>query len=194
VALVDPEVAIAKFKGEVQNYLRTQPENIQRGRWLLKAEFPEVLVAFATPKTKPASICFGAIINFKDYDLVPPSVRLVNPFTGEPYLYKTLPTRLPRRVAGAMPGQAGPEALAGFQFQDLMTAHGPDEVPFLCLPGVREYHEHPAHTGDPWLLHRGGPEGTLYFLIEKIAHYGLEPINGFEMRINVAFQQTIPPE
>lgn len=194
MALLDPSVAIAKFEREVQNYLQTQSENIQRGCWLLKVEFPEVTVAFATPKTKPAAVCFGAIINFADYDLVPPSVRLVDPFTGRPYLYKALPTRLPRRVPGSVPGDAAPGSLTGFQFQDLMTAHSPDEVPFLCLPGVREYHEHPAHTGDPWLLHRGGPEGTLYYLVEKIAHYGLEPISGFEMRINVAFQQTIPPE
>ncbi|HVF71031.1 MAG TPA: putative metal-binding protein [Chthoniobacterales bacterium] len=194
MALVDPQVAIAKFEREVQNYLRTQQENIQRGRWLLKAEFPEVLIAFATPKTRPAAVCFGAIINFQDYDLVAPSVRLVNPFTGEPYLHKTLPTKLPRRVAAPAAGGPAPEGLAGFQIQDLMTAHSVDDIPFLCLPGVREYHEHPGHTGDPWLLHRGGPEGTLYFLVEKIAHYGLEPISGFEMRINVAFQQTIPPE
>jgi hypothetical protein len=26
--------------------------------------------------------------------------------------------------------------------------------PFLCLRGIREYHEHPQHSGDEWLLYR----------------------------------------
>lgn len=194
MSVVDPSVSRTKFDREVENYLRTQPDNLRRGWWLLKAEFPDVLIAFVTGKTQPASVVFGAIINFSDYDLIPPSVRLVNPFTLQPYSFKALPTRLPRRVSAPVPEGVAEGMAVGFQVQDLMTAHGVDEVPFLCLPGVREYHDHPGHSGDPWLLHRGGAEGTLYFLVEKIAHYGLEPINGFEMRINVAFQQTLPPE
>jgi hypothetical protein len=65
----------------------------------------------------------------------------------------------------------------------LMQAHGPDEIPFPCLPGVREYHEHPGHSGDPWLLHRGGGEGTLYFLLEKLYQYGVAPISTYHVQL-----------
>ncbi len=33
--------------------------------------------------------------------------------------------------------------------------HPKTGLPFLCVPGVREYHEQPIHEGDDWLLHRG---------------------------------------
>ena len=69
--------------------------------------------------------------------------------------------------------------------QALLISHGPDELPFLCLPGVREYHVHPAHTGDDWLLHRDRGEGTLYFLLEKLARYGLEPIQQFQFGLQI---------
>lgn len=186
--VLDPAVSQAKFASQVAAYRNIEKNLVRRGWWMLEAEFPEVFVVFATAKTQPATVAFGAVINFTDYDLVPPSVRIVHPLTREPYLYRNLPTRLTRRME-PQPGAPSTE----LQFEHLMIAHDADEVPFLCLPGVREYHDHPGHSGDSWLGRRNSGEGTLYFLIEKIARYGLEPISGFEIRLNVALQQTIPP-
>ena len=194
MALVDPNVSRQKFERELENYRRNESDNISRGWWLLKAKFPEVFVVFATAKTQPPSVVFGVQFDFTDYDLIPPSVRFVHPLTRQPYLYEALPTKLPRRVPVAAPTENPAQPLINFQIHNLIVPPREGGLPFLCLPGVREYHEHPAHTGDSWLLHRGGTEGTLYFLIEKIAQYGVEPIHGFEMRLNVAFQQTLPPE
>jgi hypothetical protein len=36
----------------------------------------------------------------------------------------------------------------------LLDDHPITHKPFLCLRGVREYHEHPQHSGDEWLLYR----------------------------------------
>ena len=56
----------------------------------------------------------------------------------------------------------------------------------ICLPGIREYHEHPAHTGDAWLLHRGkGGEGSLGFIVDKVYDYGILPINAFHLQLNI---------
>ena len=184
--LVDPVVSRAKFDREVARYRELEEEHARRGWFLLKAEYPEVFVVFGAPQLRPPALVFGVLIDFTDYDLWPPSVKLVDPFTREPYKNKDLPCRLLRQPA--MPNDP---ALAGqiqlVQPQDLMVAHDPEDVPFLCIPGVREYHEHPAHSGDSWLLYRGTGEGTLHFLLEQIYKYGVQPIAAY----NVIMQPVI---
>jgi hypothetical protein len=36
----------------------------------------------------------------------------------------------------------------------VVEAHQGTRLPFLCLPGVREYHSHPQHSGNTWALYR----------------------------------------
>ena len=67
--------------------------------------------------------------------------------------------------------------------QPLMQAYGPDDIPFLCLAGVREYHDHPAHSGDVWELHRASGAGRMVRLIEIIHRFGIEPIIGFGVQL-----------
>lgn len=68
---------------------------------------------------------------------------------------------------------------------NLLQSNRPDDYPFICLPGVREYHDNPAHTGDSWLLHRGSGEGSLAFILEKIWVYGVDPISTFQLQAAV---------
>lgn len=185
--LVDPAVARAKFERELDAYRKIAADQRQLGWLLLQAEFPEVLVAFASPQLNPPALLFGALLDFTNYDLWPPSVTIVNPFTVEPLRYRDIPQelRMMRRVPQmiAVPGLG---QVAGEMEQPLLIAHGPDEVPFVCLPGVKEYHEHPAHSGDSWLNHRGNGEGTLFFLLEKLYRYGVEPIRGYQLGLHIA--------
>ena len=78
----------------------------------------------------------------------------------------------------------------------LMQAYGDDDIPFLCLAGVREYHEHPAHSGDHWLSHRTSGAGRLVRLLEVISKYGLETIHGFEVQMTptIRFLIGVPPK
>jgi hypothetical protein len=192
-ALVDPAVSEAKFNREVADFRKLEDVYRARGWWMLKAEFPEISVVFASPKLTPPAVVFGIDLNFLNYDLWPPSVRLVNPFTRIPYTMNQVPSKLNRMVmVQPTPSQAG-----HMTFQDLMQSHGPDQIPFLCLPGVREYHEHPGHTGDSWLLHRGKGEGTLNYILTQVSTYGVEPINSLNMALNISvvgFNQGIPPQ
>lgn len=177
--VVDPAVSRRKFERELAQYRQLEDEHIKRGWWLLKAEFPEVFVVFAAPQLKPPSVVFGVVIDFTNYDLWPPSVRFVNPFTRRPCKASELMSKMPRRVTTATeptPSQKG------VQLQSLIQNHV-DERPFLCLPGVREYHEHPAHSGDSWLLYRGSGEGTLYYLLDKIYEFGVRPINQYHLGV-----------
>lgn len=195
--LVDPAVSRAKFERELTGYAAIAADRRRLGWWLLSAEFPEILVAFATPQLRPPAVAFGALLDFTNYDLWPPSVKLVSPFTGVPYRVKELPPalmfkrRLPNPQQVDLPGVGVTEI---YSEQALLVAHGPDEVPFLCLPGVREYHDHPAHTGDDWLLHRNRGEGTLYFILDKLYRYGVEPLKGFEYRIQIQIADFLRPE
>jgi hypothetical protein len=185
--LVDPAVSREKFEREIALYRQLEDEHFRHGRWILKAEFPEVFVVFAVPQVKPPSILFGAIIDFTNYDLWPPSVRFVDPFTKIAYKGRELPNRLSRMVPIATPPEAAALGLvAQPQEQFLLQFHDPEDVPFLCLAGVREYHDHPGHTGDDWFLHRGKGEGTLYFLLNTIYRYGVAPMNGYSMEMRLA--------
>lgn len=194
--LVDPAVSRTKFERELADYRRMENEHIAKGWWMLHADFPTVFVVFATPQVRPPAVIFGALLDFSNYDLWPPSVRLVNPFTREAYRFRELPTRLPRRVEQSLPPElANLPIERPFALQDLMVAHNPDGIPFLCLPGVREYHEHPAHSGDSWLLHRGTAAGSLYFLLNQLYKYGVEPIRGYQIGMTItAFNVPQVPE
>jgi hypothetical protein len=61
----------------------------------------------------------------------------------------------------------------------------PDSIPFMCMRGVRQYHRHPAHTGDAWLLHRGRGEGTLSATLAAIHDHGRAPIQDYWYGFNL---------
>jgi hypothetical protein len=102
-------------------------------------------------------------------------VTLVNPFTREPYKARELPVHFLRPPPAA---EILPQVMAmmeqGVPFEQLMRPtrllvwYAPDDIPFVCLPGIREYHEHPGHSGDSWLLHRGRGEGTFFFILDQL--------------------------
>lgn len=181
--LVDPAVSRAKFERELALYRELEDEHIRRGFWLVRASFPEVFVVFGVPHLTPPAVAFAATLDFTNYDLWPPAVRLVDPFTRVPYKASELPTPLPQR---ADTPQVFTEALqqlaaAGIQLevppfsQNLMQVYG-DDVPFVCMRGVREYHQHPGHSGDAWLRYRGSGYGTLNYILEQLHKYGVAPL------------------
>ena len=81
-----------------------------------------------------------------------------------------------------MPVLGGPKVQV-MMAQDLVQANSLEGIPFLCVPGVKEYHDHPGHSGDPWEVHRSAGEGRLVRLLGVISKYGLEPIKGFNVNL-----------
>lgn len=194
--VVDPAVSRTKFEREVAGLRAAADFQRSRGVLLLEASFPQVLLAFAPPRLMPRAIAFAVLLDFTNYDLEPPSLTFVDPLTKQPLRAEQLHTLLPRQVPPKPPQmvQAPNGQLIPLQFQqeiqNLIQFHPPDNHPFLCLPGVREYHEHPAHTGDAWLLHRGQGEGTLGFLIDQLCTYGAEPLVRYNPQVNISFDAT----
>lgn len=184
---VNPVISRKKFEREVAQFRAEWKAYHRRGVWLMDATFPDVLFLFTSTQIKPhAMVAFGAVINFEDYDAEPPSVSLVHPVTLEKLKKRELPhdfrTRV-RRVA------VGPGQVADIPDQFLAVAFDDEKPPFICLQGVREYHNHPAHDGDSWWLHRKTGKGTLSYIVEQLARFGSEGIRGVEVQLKSTIGQ-----
>ena len=158
LALVPPEVSSAKLERELAAWAEQEDGYLRRGWRLRRVGELEVEVLFLAPvAVDPASrltvVAPCVRLRFDNYDIVAPSVEFVDPLTGEP----------------AHPGvNAFLPTPDGQQRNVLVHPHPRTGRPFLCLPGVREYHDHPQHSGDDWLLHRGRDAGRLAVLCERI--------------------------
>jgi hypothetical protein len=84
---------------------------------------------------------FLAEFDLTDYDLRAPSVEFRHPATGELLKYATM-------FRAVEFERDRKEHLV------LLDDHPTTHKPFLCLRGIREYHEHPQHSGDEWLAYR----------------------------------------
>jgi hypothetical protein len=142
---VDPEVSQAKFAREIAEYRELEAEYRRRGWLLLEAEFPHVVVALCAPQLKPPAVIVGVSLDYSNYDVEPPAVTFVDPFTSDAYLAKDLPTVLKRSVPAqnfaAPPGMEfplGAQPMFVAQ-QPLLQARDPDDIPFLCIAGVHKY-------------------------------------------------------
>ena len=175
---VDPEVTQQKFKEELEIFSRLRDEYRKKGVLLLEQCYPDLFFAFAAPSLHPMSIIFAVRINFVNYDVQPLSVKFVNPLTLDPVAIEQVPTRLLRKLEGSPDPQA------------LLQANL-DRIPFFCIPGVREYHDHPYHNGDSWFLYRKrGGEGSLCFLLDNLQLYGTSYLTSYNLQIN--FNMQVP--
>ena len=110
-------------------------------------------------------------VDYTNYDLWPPSVTFVDPCTRQP----------------TSPAVRAPQTEAAGVRDALVDGHPETGRPFLCLPGVREYHQHPQHTGDDWLLHRAAGAGRLAVLCERIWQRMVRNVLGLGLNL-----QTLP--
>ena len=88
-----------------------------------------------------SSKAFGVRISLDDFDQRAPSVVFCDPFTWEELTYDKL-------HRGNHIGENKKP------FNVLLDKHPHTKKPFLCMRGIREYHEHPQHTGDDWMQYR----------------------------------------
>jgi hypothetical protein len=88
-----------------------------------------------------AERAFKAHFDLTDFDLRAPSLEFRDPWTDALLPYATM--------------------FRAVEFEQqrkthivLLNDHPTTHKPFLCLRGIREYHEHPQHSGDDWMLYR----------------------------------------
>lgn len=167
---VDPEVSRLKFEREI-NRLADQRSVLQaRGIFLLGTPIYPIVELIFVPRfplqivlTTPQPVgivlppgtmamavaevpslsarAFKARFDLTDFDLRAPSLEFRDPWSDALLSYETMFRALEyeqQRKAHLV----------------LLGDHPTTHKPFLCLRGIREYHEHPQHSGDDWLLYR----------------------------------------
>lgn len=167
--LVDRELSRAKLARELELW-RDNAMHRERGWILLDVDEDALSVELAflaqvslSVGSSPLPIVACAIrLTYDNYDLWPPSLTFISAFSRQPI----------RPHVRAF--QATTEGL-----RDVVIDSHPDtNQPFLCLAGVREYHTHPQHTGDSWLLHRHLGEGSISTICDRVWRYMANGIIG----------------
>jgi hypothetical protein len=173
---VDPEVCEEKFHRQVE-LLQSRADVLRGlGCYVVRTAFPQIdavvmplqfagfgvqlesrsrggIILPNGPATGPGQFgimthsqftrenAFGVRFTLDDFDVRAPSVTFHHPASWE-----------------LLPHQQIPQAIHivdGAGFNLIHDKHPTVNVPFFCMQGVREYHEHPQHTGDDWILYRG---------------------------------------
>lgn len=174
--VVDPEVTKLKLDREIDLWHESAEVYRRRGWILLGRREDEVDIAFLARLRlgiQQVPIVVACVrFDFTNYDLWPPALDFIDPDTGE----YTAPL-----VPAVIETEHGPRNL-------LIGNHPETGRPFLCVPGVRQYHTHPQHSGDSWLLHRAGREGALGTLCDRIWQAMVLNFVGLQLTLT-----TLPP-
>lgn len=183
----DPKVSRTKFERELAEFRAHADIHYRRGIWIMDATFPDVFAVLVAVQPKPCPVvAFGVVVNFDNYDVEPPSVQLVHPLTRVPLKRNELPHQIEK---AGLPVMHGPIAIS--QKQPLVQGWD-GQLPFICLLGVREYHKHPAHTGDSWWLHRKSGHGRLSTILDVLATYAIDPVKGFNVQMQFHLSLAVP--
>ena len=171
--MVDPAVVHEKFDRQVEQLCMNRPA-LRRDRGLIIEEvrFPSLFVIFGLPFKHLMVATFGVELNFTDYNLYPPSARFFEPLSRRSLKYEEMLPAL-QKVKN--------------QVQNvLIDSHPGTKLPFMCLRGFREYHEHPQHTNDPWEQYRHDTMiGTAHYCLEQI---WLRCLKGAQLAFQVQVQ------
>lgn len=175
------EVTKLKFEREVKAFKTLSNDWRTRGVFLIKEDFPKLEFIFTAHKLTPASVVFCVQIDFTNYDTEPLSIRFIDPYSGVRLTRKQIPINF-------WQVNLPPNFLPGTPLAPLDLLQGmPDDYPFICIRGVREYHQHPAHTGDSWFLYRTRGEGNLGFILDQLYNFSIDILQNY----NIDFQFLI---
>lgn len=188
---LDPRVTQKKYERELDRLIDQRPALERKGVFLLgPSDYPVLDFLYvprhplkvSVPTVSPSRIilpqgtvlmmqadlpslamrAFKARFDLTDYDLRPPSVEFLDPWSDQPLDFATM--------------------FRALEFEEQRKAHvvllGDHPVthkPFLCLRGIREYHEHPQHSGDDWLLYRN--EMSLFSLVISLWRVGVDLVH-----------------
>jgi hypothetical protein len=174
--LVDPEVTKLKFERELELWDANAGAYRRRGWIRLGQTDRSIDVGFLAKLPLGGSVpvpCFTASvrIDFTNFDLWAPSVEFINPLDG---------TTSQPLIQALVESEEGPRNL-------VIGGHPATGRPFFCLAGVREYHTHPQHSGDSWLLRRETGDGSLATICDRIWRSMARNLLGLQVNL-----QTLP--
>jgi hypothetical protein len=137
--LLDERVARRKFTEATELY--DNRAAFASLRWDIR---PPRFSTLRVMRTVSGGRVVGVELELRNYDYLAASVLYLGP-EGRPL---TWPQLAP--FVRAFPAPDG-----GPQRSRIVAAHASTDLPFLCRPGVLEYHTHLQHRHDRWETHRG---------------------------------------
>jgi hypothetical protein len=142
---VDIEVSKLKFDREKEMLLGSAKAFADANGWeIVQLEYPILSVLFTNATTKRR---LGFRFQCDQWDDLPPSLTLFEPTSPQQEL----------------PWDKWPKA--GW---NAAASHKNYTKPFLCLPGIREYHAHENHLTDHWENLRGKDSYALRYIVERV--------------------------
>ncbi|NPE28206.1 hypothetical protein HNV12_09605 [Methanococcoides sp. SA1] len=174
---MEPEVSLIKFEEEIGDFHKISNDWRKKGVFLIHEDYPIVEFLFTTPKLRPSAIAFCVQIDFTNYDVEPPSLKFICPFTKRMLNRQEILLQFPQIK---MPDEVNPNVPIQNQIQQQDLLQGND-TPFFCIPGIKEYHDHPAHSGDSWLLYRKKGEGGLGFVLDQLYNHSIALITAYQV-------------
>jgi hypothetical protein len=141
---VDPAVSEKKFNRELEVLRGDGRGFVTAGGWeFVTASYPELSVIFAHPRSK-RRVGFRFLID--SWDEQPPSLALFDPETK-----------------AELPWEKWPQGTWA-----VGNPHPTTGKPFLCLPGIREYHTHSSHLTDYWHNYKAKGSYTIGFILDRV--------------------------
>lgn len=189
---VDQRVSRIKYERQVENYERLESSYRKEGIIALSIEFPYFEFAFFAKETllqikdlsivpektlfirKPVPFCLFSIkIDYTNFDTMPPSISIINLFTSKKEKYVNVPPYI-------SPDQQNKQSLIDEKFksinQNVLLQDNKKDL-FFCLRGIKEYHEHPQHSGDSWFLYRTAGKGDIITILDQLQLYSIANFN-----------------
>lgn len=172
---VDPGITKAKFDIEIERYFQQYDEWQKKGVFLIREQYPVCEFLFLAPKLFPLSSVFAIRIDYTNYDAEAPSIKFINPYNGQLIKSTEIPVQFKQKAtADYIAENPGQDTSAGIQICIAIET----ESPFICHPGFWEFHHHPLHTGESWILHREKGEGKLYRILQVLYDHSTALIAG----------------
>lgn len=173
-SFVDREISREKLHREMERW-KANSLHQERGWILLGYDEERLLVELAflakvaiNAGAGPLPVVVCAVrLSYDNYDVWAPSLTFIDVFNRQP-------ARPHVRAIQGTP--TGPRDV-------LIDTHPDTDQPFLCVPGIREYHTHPQHTGDSWLLYRERGEGSISTICDRLWHYMSRNVLGLKLQM-----------
>ncbi len=141
---MDPAVSARKFRHDLEVLLGEAASFVAAGGWeFVTTTFPELSVVFTHPRSKRR---VGFRFLFDGWDEQPPSLSLFDPETR-----------------AELPWEKWPQGV-----WSIGNPHPTTGKPFLCLPGIREYHTHSSHLTDYWHNYKAKGCYTIAFILDRV--------------------------
>lgn len=169
--LVPRTVSANKLARELDDWSHNAEAYRRRGWVLLGVAGLTVDVGFlsnvAVGDMQVPAMTASIRLEYDNYDLWPPSLTFIDPRSGTP----------------VAPIVQSLERISPAEVRNTLLVHPVLSRHFLCLPGTREYHSHPQHTGDDWLLHRSAGEGRLAVVCDRVWRRMSRNVFGFRLEL-----------